>query len=312
MKLYLAFIAYDVRLALRYRTAVILNYLFPIGIFVIFGEIFGTHRPPGATAAMTTAYTGTFLNLSLIIGALGNGLWGAGMRAVMERESGVLRRFRVAPISALPLLLSSIASGVALFLPLVFVLALLSFLRYGMGVPKAWPVLLLFLALGLIAFRSIGLIVAAVANSTQETTVLAQLLFMPMLILSGATVPLMFFPAWLRGISKFIPSHQLLKICQAVWLGWPSLQVTGLAITAMVVASVLGVFVSLKLFRWDKEEKIRPRAKLAVAAVLLPFLLLGAYQVSVGDTSEPWVPYTIAPGEHPGSPSSLPQSPPSR
>ena len=51
---------------------------------------------------------------------------------------------------------------------------------------------------------------------------------------------------------------------------------------------------------------------LAKVTVLLPFLLLGAYQVSVGDTSEPWVPYTIAPGEHAGSPSNLPQSPPSR
>ena len=38
----------------------------------------------------------------LVIGVLGNGLFGAGMRAVMDREAGILRRFKVTPITPLP------------------------------------------------------------------------------------------------------------------------------------------------------------------------------------------------------------------
>jgi hypothetical protein len=53
------------------------------------------------------------------------------------------------------------------------------------------------------------------------------------------------------------------------------------------------MFVSFQLFRWDKEEKIRFRAKLGVAGVLLPFLLLGFYQVLRGDTGIPNVPYSV-------------------
>jgi hypothetical protein len=37
--------------------------------------------------------------------------------------------------------------------------------------------------------------------------------------------------------------------------------------------------VGMKLFRWEKEEKIKGSAKLWVAAVLAPFLIMGLWQV---------------------------------
>ena len=47
----------------------------------------------GATIAMV-------VTMVLVIGILGNGFFGAGMRAVQEREQNILRRFKVAPIIA--------------------------------------------------------------------------------------------------------------------------------------------------------------------------------------------------------------------
>jgi len=48
-----------------------------------------------------------------VIGILGNGLFGAGIRAVQERETNILRRYKVAPISPLPLLVASTAAPLA-------------------------------------------------------------------------------------------------------------------------------------------------------------------------------------------------------
>jgi imidazolonepropionase-like amidohydrolase len=47
---------------------------------------------------------------------------------------------------------------------------------------------------------------------------------------------------------------------------------------------VLGTFLGVKLFRWEKEEKIRGTAKLWLVAVLAPFLILGAYQARTKDS----------------------------
>ena len=41
---------------------------------------------------------------------------------------------------------------------------------------------------------------------------------------------------------------------------------------------MVATFIATKLFRWEKEEKLRASAKLWVLVVLLPFLFLGAYQ----------------------------------
>src|SRR5262249_52890350 len=47
---------------------------------------------------------------------------------------------------------------------------------------------------------------------------------------------------------------------------------------ALVTTIVVGTFLAIKLFRWEKEEKMRPSAKLWLVAVLGPFLLIGAWQ----------------------------------
>ena len=47
---------------------------------------------------------------------------------------------------------------------------------------------------------------------------------------------------------------------------------------ALLLTTVLGLFLAVQLFRWEKEEKIRPRNKLWVVAVLAPFVLMGSWQ----------------------------------
>ena len=56
------------------------------------------------------------------MGILGNGLWGAGMRAVQDREANILRRFKVTPISPLPILVAAMVSGWLLYLPVLVIL----------------------------------------------------------------------------------------------------------------------------------------------------------------------------------------------
>ena len=48
---------------------------------------------------------------------------------------------------------------------------------------------------------------------------------------------------------------------------------------ALIVSAVLGTFLAVQLFRWEKEDKIAPRKKLWVVAVFGPFLILGCIRV---------------------------------
>src|SRR5205823_2422263 len=52
----------------------------------------------------------------------------------------------------------------------------------------------------------------------------------------------------------------------------------GAPVLGLIVTMLVGVFISLKLFRWEKEEKISGRSKLWILAVLAPFIILGTVE----------------------------------
>jgi hypothetical protein len=139
--------------------------------------------------------------------------------------------------------------------------------------------LFVFLSLGVVAFRSMGMIVASVVNSMQESQIIVQLLYMPMLLLSGATIPLTIMPAWLQTVAQFLPSNYLNLGMQGILLRRESLAQNWQAVAALLATALICFFVSLKLFRWEKEDRLKTSAKLWVVAALLPFVIAGAWQV---------------------------------
>jgi ABC-2 type transport system permease protein len=270
MRAYLELIKIDLKLALRLRTVIFFNYLFPLIFFFTFGSVLGARNSPKDTTFVVT--------MSLTLGVLGNGLFGAGIRTLQERELNILRRYKVTPITAGPLLVASMVTGWMIFMPYIVMLLTLSHFVYHMPWPQHMASLLVFISLGLVAFRSIGLVIASVANNMQEGTILVQLLYFPMLFLSGATIPTTVFGKTLQMISGFIPATYLVSGVRGIMLQNYNLREVSGAAGAMVLTALLGWFVGMKLFRWEKEEKIRASAKLWVLAVLAPFLVMGAWK----------------------------------
>ncbi len=270
MKAYRALVVLDLKLALRQKSVIFFNYLFPLVFFFIFGQAMHAERG----AAMTIV-----ISMVLIIGILGNGLFGAGIRAVQEREANILRRYKVTPISPAPLLIASVVTGWILYMPNVILIFTLAHFLYGMPWPQSMPSILLFTTLAICGFRSIGLILASVVNSMQESQLLVQLIYLPMLFLSGATFPLTMFPPWLLVITQFVPATYMVTGIQGMLLRKEGLGANIFPALALLLTSIVGLFISYKIFRWEKEEKIRPSAKLWLAAVLTPFLVLGFWQM---------------------------------
>src|SRR5580700_6482695 len=270
MKAYKALIAIDLKLALRNRSVIFFNYLFPLTFFFIFGQ--AMHGERGAAMTIVIA-------MVLIIGILGNGLMGAGIRAVQEREANILRRYKVTPISPAPLLVASVVIGWILYMPNVLLIFGLAHYLYGMPWPQSMGSILLFITLAIVGFRSIGLILASVVNSMQESQLLVQLIYLPMLFLSGATFPLAMFPQWLLVVTQFVPATYMVVGIQGMLLRNEGIGANMEPALALILTAFVGLFVSYKLFRWEKEEKIRNSAKLWLAAVLAPFLLLGFWQM---------------------------------
>lgn len=255
------------KLSVRERTVLFFNYVFPLLFFFLFGQF---ARARGASASM--------IAMVLVFAVLGNGLFGAGVRTVADREANVLRRFKVAPITPMPLLVASLLTGWLLMLPAIVLTVVLAHLVYEVPWPREWAALLVFLSVGTFAMRAIGLIVASVANTVSESNILVQLIYIPMLFLSGATLPLSSLPVWAQEVSRFLPSTHLFNGVLGMTVRGEGLGDHALALFALALTTVIATFVASQLFRWEKGEHLPNRTKAWIAVAFLPFLLVGIYQ----------------------------------
>ncbi|HWC98839.1 MAG TPA: amidohydrolase family protein [Candidatus Sulfopaludibacter sp.] len=269
MRPYIALFKNNLRLTLRDRSALFFNYLFPFIFFFAFAELFHAGTGMGISYFVATVLT---------MGILGNGLWGAGMRSVQDREANILRRYKVTPITPLPLLLASMASGWLLYLPVLVLLLAAAHFGYAMPMPKNWISLFLMTSLGVCAFRAIGLILGAVTNTMQEANIFVQMLYMPMLFLSGTTIPAAVLPNWAQTLAEFLPATYLVTGFQGIFFRNQTILDNAVPVGALLLTMTVGLFFSVQLFRWEKEEKLAPRKKLWVLAVLAPFLVMGCYR----------------------------------
>jgi ABC-type multidrug transport system permease subunit len=217
---------------------------------------------------------GFYLGPVLAFNVMGS-FWGLSAALVMFREQGILRRFHVAPVTASDLLASSIVANFVLTLPTVLVELFLA--RVVFHVPSIGNPLSLFLlvSVGIISFGSLGLVVASVTNTMQETQVLNQLLWLPLIFLSGATFPLAFLPRTVQRIGLFLPSTYLVNGLQQTIANSATAWSRYAEILSLAAWACLTFFLSAQLFRWEPEARTPRRAKLLVAATAIPFLLLG-------------------------------------
>src|ERR1700688_5088846 len=184
------------RLAMRNRAFLFFSLVMPLAFLFIYAGIFGRGRIQAVPYLLAEV---------LALTVMGS-FWGLSVQLVTFREQGILRRFRVAPISASAMLASSILSNYFLTLPTIvieFFLARWVFHMTGMG--NLAGVFVLVTA-GTVSFASLGLIVASVTNTMQETQIINQIIWFVFLFISGATIPFPLLPGVVQAFAVFLPA----------------------------------------------------------------------------------------------------------
>jgi ABC-2 type transport system permease protein len=268
LKTILTLAAMRIRITLRNKAFLFFSLVMPMAFFFLYCSVLAKGEVPkvqyllGPVIAMSVM--GTF--------------WGLSAQIVTWREQGILRRFRLAPIPASSMIGSSILANLLLILPTVILeLGLARFAYHLKDFGNLGGIIFMSL-IGIGAFASLGLIVASVTNTMQETQVINQLLWFALIFLSGATVPLPVLPHTAQRVSLFLPATYLVNALQQAMVHHASLFSLRANIGSLVAWAALAFTISSLLFRWEPEAKLPRNAKLWAASTILPFLLLGVWE----------------------------------
>ena len=164
------------------------------------------------------------------------------------RSQGVLRRMYCSPCSPARLLAcDTLCSGVlAALSTLILTLAAVVFGYRMQGNVLVYIALWL---LTMISMFSIGLMVASLCRTTKSMNVVTSLLYFPMLLFSGATIPAEVFPAWFQAVAKLMPLGLGIDLLKSVSIGCYD-RITVPVITLIAITIICGT-VAVKTFRWE-------------------------------------------------------------
>lgn len=246
MKRFFTYLQTERKLSLRDMNMPIFAVMMPLVIFLILGIIFGA-KP---------AYDGadyTFLEQSFgAVGAIAicaSGLMGLPLAVSGLREMKILKRLRVTPVSPVFVL------GVELSMYIVYCavsLVTLSAAALLWGVRLRGSIWAFFGSwlLTMLSTLSIGMLAGGVAKDTRQASVIASILYFPMLIFSGTTLPLEVMPTAMQKIVSFFPLTQGLTMMKHAFLGISTGSVL-LPVCVMAGTGVLCTGLAVRFFRWE-------------------------------------------------------------
>ncbi len=260
------------RLAMRNKMFLFFSLIMPLAFLFFFVPLFGKGQ-----AGWIAYILGAVLTMTVM-----GSFWGLSVQLVIFREQGILRRFRLAPLGPAPMLASSMVANYIMLIPTVAIEMIVcrwAFHLRSWG--NLWQIFIL-VTFGSAAFSSLGLIVASVTNTMQETQIINQLLWTGFLFLSGATVPLAIFPMWLQRSALFLPATYLARGLESAATNRAPRAEIVTELVALAVGLCVAFEISRQIFRWEPEAKLPGRAKLWVVAALVPFLVFGIYENTSG------------------------------
>jgi ABC-2 type transport system permease protein len=237
-----------IKVMFRSRETIFWNLLFPIALFLLYVTVFAGIYPSSVTPERAVA--DNFAKI-LVITIMSGGLFSLAISVSVLKEKGILRRYKVTPVRPV-----TIVSGIVVrqyfFLILITVINyLIALIGYHADFGGNIFDLLLITSLGILVFCALGFTIAGITFTNQGTVGFANLLFMPMLFLSGAAIPAFLFPKWLIHFATVFPATHLLNLMQNVlFMGHPLIDNMGNIL--ILVAFGLGfMIISSLTFRWE-------------------------------------------------------------
>ncbi|HYA18653.1 MAG TPA: ABC transporter permease [Bryobacteraceae bacterium] len=175
-----------------------------------------------------------------------------GISLLLQKQRGLWKRFRAAPVSRWLVLGSRCVS--ATVISTAIMLMLFAFARAVYGVRIEGSVagfLVICLAFSLMT-GALGLMVAALGKTPEATRGISVLFTLVMVMLGGAWVPTFIFPEWLQRITIAIPTRWAVDgLDGVVWRGYRFTDSLP-AVAVLVGFAILFGAIAVNRFGWDE------------------------------------------------------------
>ena len=247
MKAFVTLLKNELKLNIRNMNMVIFAVILPLVVLVILGFLY--EKSPATDGADYT-----FLEQSIgalcAISVCAGGLMGLPLVVAEYRERKILKRFQITPVSPSMLLAVEFLIYVLYALVSLITLLLVSGLAWGVHLRGSWGEFAGSWLLTVLSTLSIGMMVGGIAKNAKSASVIACVLYFPMLIFSGATLPFEVMPEIMQKVISVFPLTQGIQLMKSAFLCLTGEQ-SALSILVMLGVTLVCSGMAVKYFKWE-------------------------------------------------------------
>ena len=246
MKRFLTFLKVEGKLSLRSPDGIIFGIGMPVGVLLLIAVVAGSQSAGGADYSFLQS---AFASL-LTVGICATAFMGLPLTIADYRDKKILKHFFATPIRPFMILSVQVVIGM---LTSFFSAALVTVLAvFGFGYRMEGDPFLFIGAflLVMLSMYSIGMILASLCKTVKIANVVTTFVYLPMLLLSGATIPFELFPDTVQKVCNVLPLTHGIKLLKAVSLNMWSQEIW-ISVALLIVFAVVGCILSVVSFKWD-------------------------------------------------------------
>ncbi|MBI5876456.1 MAG: ABC transporter permease [Chloroflexi bacterium] len=256
--------AFEFRTGIRNKQLLLMNYLFPLGFYLLMGFIMAEINP---------FFREDIIPAMVVFSILAATLLGLPDPLVNARENGIFRSYKINGIPAISILVIPALTTMLHLLIVAAIITVSAPLLFRAPVPVNWLNFALIVAAMALACAGLGVLIGVVSPSSRMTVLWSQLVFVPSMILGGMMLPYAMLPAAAAKLAQLLPATQAMNAFRGLAMGKAAAFSPEGSVIALLISGILAFGLAAYLFSWDSRNTARRGHPVLALLVLLPYVV---------------------------------------
>ena len=236
------FLTLELRRSLRDVRYLVIAVALPIGLYLLFAGLFGSH----GQLALGLPQPTELMVAMVAYGAMWAVFSATGPRIAHERAIGWTRQLRVTPLSAASALSGKLVTALAAALPAMVLVALTAVVSHHVQLGAAqWLAMLAAMWAGVLQLALLGLAIGYLA-ADEVAFPLTMALYFALGALGGLWMPPSVMPHAMQDIAQFLPSNAVAELGWRITGGQASVPKAVLVLAAWTLGSGLAALLAYR------------------------------------------------------------------
>ena len=256
--------SFEFRTGIRDKTLLLMNYLFPIGLYAMMGLLLTELNP---------FFIELIIPAMIIIAILSGTVLSLPNPLVTAREAGIFRSYKINGVPAISILTIPALTTILHMVVVAAIITTTAPLFFGAPPPVNWPGFILFFLLAAFAHAGLGMLISVISSSTRAVVLWSQLIFLPSMLIGGLMIPYSMLPGALAKVGLLLPATHAMNAFQGLAQNQGAAFDPLWSVLILLAGGILSFGLANYLFCWDSRNTTRRGHPALALLALLPYVV---------------------------------------